>query len=112
PVRNPYDVAWENPAPAQIVTYGYQRPSLEALADVVLGEVNPSGKLPVNVPTADGEGVLHEMGFGLSYDDDGEQPGPQPGPEPEFGFFLTNGWTGGKADHAFVYGRFTDEVLI
>ncbi len=107
PVRNPYDVAWENPAPAQIVTYGYQRPSLEALADVVLGEVDPSGTLPVNVPTADGEGVLYEMGFGLGYED--EQPQP---PSERYGFFLTNGWRGGDADEYFMYGRHTDDVLI
>ncbi|WP_413452243.1 gamma-glutamyltransferase [Georgenia phoenicis] len=40
-----------------------------------------------------------------------EQPGPQR-PEPEYGFFLSNGWAGGKADLAFAYGRHTDEVLI
>ncbi|TNC21367.1 ExeM/NucH family extracellular endonuclease [Georgenia sp. 311] len=38
-------------------------------------------------------------------------PQPQPQP-PQYGFFLTNGWEGGSADHAFVYGRWTDEVLI
>ncbi|WP_413451943.1 ExeM/NucH family extracellular endonuclease [Georgenia phoenicis] len=37
---------------------------------------------------------------------------PGPAPEPRYGFFLTNGWGGGVADHAFVYGRFTDEVLV
>ena len=114
PVRNPYDVAWAEPA-AQIATYGYQLPSLRALAAAVMGDVNPSGALPVNVPTADGEGTLFEMGFGLSYEDDGEQPGPGPQPQPpaqQYGFFLTNSWSGGAADHAFPYGRFTDEVLI
>ena len=39
-------------------------------------------------------------------------PQPQPGPQPQYGFFLTNGWEGGAADHAFMYGRWTDEVLI
>ncbi|WP_226924866.1 glycoside hydrolase family 3 protein [Georgenia satyanarayanai] len=107
PVRNPYDVAWENPAPAQLVTYGYQRPSLQAVADVVLGTVEPTGKLPVNVPTADGEGVLHPIGFGLGYE--GEEPQQ---PTQRYGFFLTNGWTGGDADYAFQYGRHTDEVLV
>ncbi|MBO4228683.1 hypothetical protein, partial [Bradyrhizobium neotropicale] len=38
--------------------------------------------------------------------------GGQPQPQPEYGFFLTNGWKGGIADHAFMYGRFSDEVLI
>jgi beta-N-acetylhexosaminidase len=31
------------------------------------GEVNPSGKLPVTIPTADGSGVLYPFGHGLSY---------------------------------------------
>ncbi|MCM3661027.1 glycoside hydrolase family 3 protein [Georgenia satyanarayanai] len=107
PVRNPYDVAWENPAPAQLVTYGYQRPSLQAVADVVLGAVEPTGKLPVNVPTAEGEGVLHPIGFGLGYEDEEPQQ-----PAQRYGFFLTNGWSGGDADYAFQYGRYTDEVLV
>ncbi|WP_413450997.1 glycoside hydrolase family 3 N-terminal domain-containing protein [Georgenia phoenicis] len=110
PVRNPYDVAWENPAPAQLVTYGYQRPSLQAVADVVLGNVEPTGKLPVNIPTADGEGVLHPIGFGLGYED--EEPQHPQDPDQEHGFFLSNSWRGGVADHAFMYGRFSDEVLI
>ncbi|WP_324649370.1 ExeM/NucH family extracellular endonuclease [Georgenia sp. H159] len=29
-----------------------------------------------------------------------------------YGFFLTNSWTGGVADHVFHYGRYNDEVLI
>ncbi|WP_324649695.1 gamma-glutamyltransferase [Georgenia sp. H159] len=37
--------------------------------------------------------------------------GPQD-PGQAYGFFLTNGWQGGAADYAFMYGRHTDEVLI
>ncbi|MEE6296743.1 glycoside hydrolase family 3 N-terminal domain-containing protein [Georgenia wangjunii] len=66
PVRNPYDVSWAA-ADAQIATYSYQAPSLSSLADAVLGEVNPSGRLPVNIPTADGSGVMHPIGYGLGY---------------------------------------------
>ncbi|MCM3661188.1 glycosyl hydrolase family 18 protein [Georgenia satyanarayanai] len=44
-----------------------------------------------------------------------EQPG-EPGEPGEshqrYGFFLTDSWRGGAADHTFMYGRFTDEVLI
>ena len=109
--RNPYDVNVFPGADAVLNIYGWNNVNFHGAVAAIAGDINPSGKLPVNVPTADGEGVLYEMGFGLSYEDDGEQPGPQP-QEPEFGFFLTNSWDGGKADHAFVYGRFTDEVLI
>jgi len=101
PVRNPYDVAWAEPA-AQLATYGYQRPSLEALARVVMGDAEPAGRLPVNVPTADGEDVLFPLGFGLSY--------PQ-APAERYGFFLSDDWSG-QAHHVFQYGRHTDEVLI
>ncbi|WP_345044482.1 hypothetical protein [Georgenia daeguensis] len=40
---------------------------------------------------------------------DPQEP-PPPAPA-DYGFFLTNGWTS-TADHHFVYGRFSDQVLI
>ncbi|WP_324653986.1 glycoside hydrolase family 3 protein, partial [Georgenia sp. H159] len=96
-----------------------------ALMDVLTGKYAPQGKMPFALAgtreaileqhsDAPGyeeteDGALYPFGYGLTYDD-AEEP-EQPGQEPEYGFFLTNGWEGGKADHAFMYGRFTDEVL-
>ncbi|WP_324652659.1 glycoside hydrolase family 3 protein, partial [Georgenia sp. H159] len=101
--RNPYDINVFPGADAVLNIYGWNNVNFHGAVAALAGDISPSGKLPVNVPTADGTGVLLEMGFGLSY--------PEPEPGQQYGFFLTNGWEGGKADHAFMYGRFTDEVL-
>ena len=66
-VRNPYDIAGNTSAATYLATYGFTPGSLESLAKVMYGEVNPSGKLPVSIPTADGTGVLYPFGHGLSY---------------------------------------------
>ena len=66
-VRNPYDIAGNTSAPTYLATYGFTPGSIESLARVMFGEVNPSGKLPVTIPTADGTGVLYPFGHGLSY---------------------------------------------
>ncbi len=65
-VRNPYDIAGNTSAPTYLATYGFTPGSLESLARVMFGEVNPSGKLPVTIP-ATGGGVLYPFGHGLSY---------------------------------------------
>ncbi|GAA3557146.1 glycoside hydrolase family 3 protein [Amycolatopsis ultiminotia] len=64
----PYDAGYTNPVPTWLATYGYLTPSLEALAKVVLGEAEPSGKLPVDVP-ADGDvhTVKYPFGHGLTW---------------------------------------------
>jgi beta-N-acetylhexosaminidase len=67
-VRNPYDIAYLTEAPTYLATYGYTAASLESLTRVVFGEVDPSGRLPVAIPRADGTGVLYPFGHGLSYD--------------------------------------------
>lgn len=64
-VRNPYDVAYYE-ASAEIATYSYSPVTTGALVRVITGEVNPTGKLPVDIPDPDG-GVLHPFGYGLSY---------------------------------------------
>ncbi len=66
-VRNPYDVARLPGAPTYLATYGYTAASMESLARVLFGEVNPSGKLPVTIPRADGTGALYPFGHGLRY---------------------------------------------
>ncbi|MFD3403084.1 glycoside hydrolase family 3 N-terminal domain-containing protein [Kribbella sp. NPDC058693] len=69
PVRDPYDVAYFDPAPTTLVTYGSTAPSMEALAKVLYGEIAPTGKLPVEIPTkADPTVAMHPFGHGLTFD--------------------------------------------
>ena len=66
-MRNPYDVASFPEAPTVLDTYGYTTHQVESLVRVIAGEVNPSGKLPVSIPRADGSGELYPFGHGLRY---------------------------------------------
>jgi beta-N-acetylhexosaminidase len=64
-VREPYDIAWY-PSATHLATYATTRVSMQALARVIAGEVQPEGRLPVTVPRAGG-GVLYPFGRGLGY---------------------------------------------
>jgi beta-N-acetylhexosaminidase len=66
-MRNPYDISYLTAAPTYLATYGYTAGSLESLTRVLFGEVNPTGKLPVTIPRADGSGALYPFGHGLRY---------------------------------------------
>ena len=67
-VGNPYDVSAVPQVPTYLATYGYQAVSLASLVRVITGEVNPSGRLPVAIPTAGDPSVdLYPFGYGLSY---------------------------------------------
>ena len=66
-MRNPYDVASFSEAPTVLDTYGYTSDQIESLARVLFGEVNPTGRLPVSIPGADGTGELFPFGHGLGY---------------------------------------------
>lgn len=64
----PYDAGYANPVQTWLATYGYITPTLEALTKVILGEVKPQGKLPVDVPAgADVNTVKYPFGYGLSW---------------------------------------------
>jgi beta-N-acetylhexosaminidase len=65
-VGGPYDLSAFPSAPTYLTAYGYQQVSTDALADVLLGG-QPTGRLPVTVPTADGSSVLLPYGSGLGY---------------------------------------------
>jgi beta-N-acetylhexosaminidase len=68
-VRDPYDIAYFTDAPTYVATYSYSPVSLEAAVRVLFGEVNPTGKLPVSIPTADDPNAeLYPFGHGLSYE--------------------------------------------
>ncbi len=49
-VRGPYDLLYFKDAPTCLVTYGSSPPTIEALADVIMGRVKPGGRLPVELP--------------------------------------------------------------
>jgi beta-N-acetylhexosaminidase len=67
-VRNPYDIAEFPDVPTFVATYSYTGVALESLTRVLVGEVSPSGSLPVDVPTkADPSQVLYPFGAGLTW---------------------------------------------
>jgi beta-N-acetylhexosaminidase len=66
--RNPYDVASLPRASTYLATYSWSRPSMHAVARALLGEVGPTGRLPVRIPDAgDPDSTLYPFGFGLGY---------------------------------------------
>jgi beta-N-acetylhexosaminidase len=67
-VRDPYDINRFTEAQTYVCTYSYSPVSPPALVRVLTGEVAPTGKLPVDIPTAaDAAQVLHPYGHGLTY---------------------------------------------
>lgn len=87
-LRNPYDVAAQTDAKAQVIAYGFKGmdptegdtliptkssgPNIPAAMGVIFGAVNPTGKLPVDIPALTKDGVMdtsknyYEYGHGLS----------------------------------------------
>lgn len=66
--RDPYDVAHLGDVPTYLATYSYSPVALESAARVITGQVAPTGKLPVDVPSAtDPETTLFPFGHGLTY---------------------------------------------
>ncbi|MGQ5262587.1 glycoside hydrolase family 3 protein [Micromonospora sp. ZYX-F-536] len=67
-VRDPYDIAYLPGVTTYLATYSYTRAAMDALVRALHGELSPSGRLPVTIPTADGSGsVLYPYGHGLSW---------------------------------------------
>lgn len=58
---NPYDIMAFPNVNGCLNVYGNRMVSINALGRVITGEVNPSGKLPVDIPN------LYSFGYGLSY---------------------------------------------
>ena len=66
-VRDPYDIAYFTDAPTYLATYSTTAISVESLARVLFGEVQPGGLLPVAIPAAGAPGTtLYPFGHGLS----------------------------------------------
>jgi beta-N-acetylhexosaminidase len=67
-VRDPYDIAYFTDAPTYVATYSYSPVSLTAATRALFGEINPTGELPVAIPTAEDPNTdLYPFGYGLSY---------------------------------------------
>jgi beta-N-acetylhexosaminidase len=62
-MNEPYDVAHLADAPTYLSTYGFRWPSLSALTRVLFGEGDALGRLPVEIPTADGLSTLFPYGY-------------------------------------------------
>jgi len=65
--RNPYDVNVFPTADAVLNSYGYGVVNYAAVVRAIAGDINTLGKLPVAVPTADGDEVLLPLRFGHRY---------------------------------------------
>jgi beta-N-acetylhexosaminidase len=65
-VRDPYDINRFAQASTYLASYSYADVSLQSAVKVLFGEIAPSGRLPVTIPTADGSGVLYPYGAGLA----------------------------------------------
>jgi beta-N-acetylhexosaminidase len=63
-VGGPYDIAYFPAASTYLAAYGYQPPSIIALADVLTGRAAATGHLPVTIRTPDGQQVLFRYGSG------------------------------------------------
>ncbi len=58
----PYELANFTTVPAYLCAYSYRSCSFAAAADVIFGDYNPSGLLPVSIP-----GTSYAFGWGLTY---------------------------------------------
>ena len=50
-IADPYDIALFPEAKTYLATYGFRPVSTQVQARVLFGKVNPSGRLPVSIPT-------------------------------------------------------------
>lgn len=65
-IRNPYDISAYPDIDAFIAQYGFRNASFKATADTIFGKNNPTGALPVTIPSINDD-VLYEFGHGLNY---------------------------------------------
>jgi beta-N-acetylhexosaminidase len=67
-VRDPYDIAYLPGVRTYLATYSFSPVAIESAVRVIVGEVAPSGKLPVDIPVrGDPSTVLYPFGFGMAW---------------------------------------------
>jgi beta-N-acetylhexosaminidase len=67
-VRDPYDIAYLSGVRTYLATYSYSPVAIEAAVRVIVGEVGPTGTLPVDVPVAGQPGTpLYPFGSGITW---------------------------------------------
>ena len=66
--RNPYDIASLPRTSTYIASYSWAAPAMQAVARTLLGEVDPTGRLPVRIPAADDPSqTLYPFGYGIGF---------------------------------------------
>ncbi|MFC7549016.1 glycoside hydrolase family 3 protein [Plantactinospora sp. GCM10030261] len=65
-VRDPYDIAHLSGVDTYLASYSYTRAAMDTLVRALHGELSPTGRLPVTIPSTDG-GVLYPYGHGLTW---------------------------------------------
>ncbi len=66
-VRDAYDINLFPKVRSYVATYSYTAAALDSLVRVLFGELDPSGRLPVTIPSANGKKTLYPYGHGLEY---------------------------------------------
>lgn len=65
-IRNPYDIMAYPDVDGYLAQYGFNQASFDATAATIFGKNEPTGTLPVTIPTLNDD-VLYEFGHGLNY---------------------------------------------
>jgi beta-N-acetylhexosaminidase len=67
-VRDPYDIAYLPGVKTYLATYSYSPVAIESAVRVIVGEVRPSGRLPVAILAAgDPSTTLYAFGSGITW---------------------------------------------
>ncbi|WP_432476682.1 glycoside hydrolase family 3 protein [Nocardioides sp. GXQ0305] len=66
-VRDAYDVNQFKKVDAYLATYSYTAAALDSLVRVLVGELDPTGRLPVTIPRKNSQRALYPYGHGLEY---------------------------------------------
>jgi beta-N-acetylhexosaminidase len=67
-VRDPYDIAYLPGVRTYLATYSFSPVAIESAVRVIVGEVAPSGKLPVDIPVGGASSTaLYPFGFGMTW---------------------------------------------
>ena len=61
----PYDIAYLPGIESYLATYSATPPAITSAAKVLAGELQPRGRLPVDIPRADSASILFPIGTGL-----------------------------------------------